>query len=433
MPFCAWFNDRYGRLTGLRVGCIISIIGSAIQAASQHYAMFLIARIIIGFGSVIALVGGPTLVSELAFPTHRSVATALFGPSWYTGAFIAAWVTYGTYSLDSSWCWRLPSLLQGLIPAIQVAVSFFIPESPRFLINAGREDEARAVLAKYHGGNDPAYADLVEFELNEIKITSAHEKLNKEVSYKAFLDTKANRRRLFVVMFLSFSSQLAGNGLVSYYLNLILNSIGITEARRQLLINGALMAYNIGTAVFAGFLCGRLPRRPNLIIGLSCMLVFYIIWTVLSAINQQRNFEQTSLGEGVLAMIFLYYAAYNFSLNALPNLYITEVLPYYLRAKGTTIYVVFQSVCLIYNGFVNPVAMDAISWRYYIVFCCLLAFQLTVITFTFPETFGYTLEESAQAFGDGALHNDDANGRKNVDDVEVSHVDKSTVQPQEKE
>jgi MFS family permease len=314
LPVISHINDKWGRLMGLRVGCLIAIVGSALQGASQHYAMFLIARFIIGFGSVIALVGGPTLVSELAYPTHRGVATALFGPSWYTGAFIAAWVTYGTYSLQNSWAWRLPSLLQGLIPLIQVGLSYFIPESPRYLINNGREEEARAILMKYHGGDDPANNDLIEFEMNEIKITSAAEKASKEVSYKAFFATKANRHRLFVCVFLACTSQLAGNGLVSYYLNLILNSIGITESRRQLLINGALMAYNIGTAVFAGFMCGKIPRRLNLLLGVGGMLVFYIIWTALSAINQQRNFENEALGEGVLAMIFLYYFAYNFRL-----------------------------------------------------------------------------------------------------------------------
>jgi MFS family permease len=186
------------------------------------------------------------------------------------------------------------------------------------------------------------------------------------------------------------------------YLNLILNSIGIEEAREQLLINGALMGYNIGTAVAAGFLVGKLRRRTTFVTGLSWMLICYICWTALSAVNQQRNFEQESLGRGVLAFIFLYYVGYNFALNALPNLvrnfrlfsagplltvmqYLSEVLPFYLRAKGTTIYQCWQGVVLTYNGFVNPVAMDAISWRYYIVFCCLLAFELTVIYFTFPE------------------------------------------------
>jgi predicted MFS family arabinose efflux permease len=74
------------------VGCAINIVGAALQCAAQNYAMFMVARLIIGFGSVIAIVGGPTLVSELAYPTHRGVATALFGPSW---------VRYKTGELDA--------------------------------------------------------------------------------------------------------------------------------------------------------------------------------------------------------------------------------------------------------------------------------------------------------------------------------------------
>ena len=163
------------------------------------------------------------------------------------------------------------------------------------------------------------------------------------------------------------------------------------------------MGYNIGTAVAAGFLVGKIRRRTTFLTGLAWMLVCYVCWTALSAVNQQRNFEQESLGRGVLAFIFLYYMGYNFALNALPNLvcfdlcflrtrwtdehsqYLTEILPFYLRAKGTTIYQCWQGLVLVYNGFVNPIAMDAISWRYYIVFCCLLAVEFTVIYFTFPE------------------------------------------------
>lgn len=117
----------------------------------------------------------------------------------------------------------------------------------------------------------------------------------------------------------TISSQLANERSLDY-LNLILNSIGIEDAREQLLINGALMGYNIATAVAAGFLVGKLRRRTTFITGLIWMLICYICWTALSAINQQRNFEQQSLGRGVLAFIFLYYVGYNFALNALPNL-----------------------------------------------------------------------------------------------------------------
>lgn len=176
------------------------------------------------------------------------------------------------------------------------------------------------MLTKYHGGFLPEYNDLVEFELAEIKTQLGAEAAAKEVSYTAFFKSKPNRWRLFVVLFTGFTGQLAGNGLVSYYLNLILNSIGISGAREQLLINGALMGYNIGTAIAAGFLVGKLRRRTTFLTGIAWMLICYICWTALSAVNQQRNFEQESLGRGVLAFIFLYYLGYNFALNALPNL-----------------------------------------------------------------------------------------------------------------
>lgn len=130
------------------------------------------------------------------------------------------------------------------------------------------------------------------------------------------------------------------------------------------------------------------------------MLVFYVIWTILSAINQQRNFEQKSLGNGVIAMIFFYYLAYDIGANGLPFLYITEIMPYSHRAKGMNIFTVSQNIIIIFNGFVNPIAMDAIEWKYYIVYCCILAVEVITVFFTFVETSGYTLEEVAKVFGD---------------------------------
>lgn len=130
------------------------------------------------------------------------------------------------------------------------------------------------------------------------------------------------------------------------------------------------------------------------------MLVFYVIWTILSAINQQRNFEQKSLGNGVIAMIFFYYLAYDIGANGLPFLYITEIMPYSHRAKGMNIFTVSQNIIIIFNGFVNPIAMDAIEWKYYIVYCCILAVEVITVLFTFVETSAYTLEEVAKVFGD---------------------------------
>lgn len=66
---------------------------------------------------------------------------------------------------------------------------------------------------------------------------------------------------------------------------------------------------------------------------------------------------------------------------------------YTLRGKGLNIFQVVQNLVLIFNGFVNPVAMDAIEWKYYIMFCCILGVEILICYFTFAETSCRSLEE----------------------------------------
>lgn len=80
---------------------------------------------------------------------------------------MAAWTTFGTRNYDSSWSWRIPSILQMLIPALVLPGLIMMPESPRYLISTERTEEARAFLVKYHGEGDVTSA-LAAFEFAEI-------------------------------------------------------------------------------------------------------------------------------------------------------------------------------------------------------------------------------------------------------------------------
>jgi H+/Cl- antiporter ClcA len=75
-----------------------------------------------------------------------------------------------------------------------------------------------------------------------------------------------------------------------------------------------------------------------------------------------------------------------------------EVVPYSLRAKASMLYQLTGNLAGIYNSFANPVAMDAIAWKYYIVWCVVIFVHFTVIYFFFPETKGRGLEEVAEIF-----------------------------------
>lgn len=294
---------------------------------------------------------------------------------------------------------------------IQIVFIFVIPESPRWYVSKNQVDKARAVLSKYHIGDsdDPRKTAFIDFELKEIEAALEQERLSTNSSFMDFVKKPNFRKRGFLCIMVGTMMQLSGNGLVSYYLVKVLISIGITETKKQLQINGCLMIYNFVICCALASAARFFKRRTLFISCLAGMCTSYVIWTICSALNQQRNFEDKALANAVLAMIFLYYFCYDVGLNGLPFLYITEILPFSHRTKGLNIFLFSQYAVLIYNGYVNPIAMDAIDWKYYIVFCCVLAVELVIVIFTFPETSGYTLEEVAQVFGDAAPDLDNRN------------------------
>lgn len=202
---------------------------------------------------------------------------------WYFGAVIAAWATFGTRNYAGSWAWRVPSLLQVLLPLVGIPGLIMIPESPRWLVSVDRIDEARKNLADLHTGGD-IRSPLIEFEMAEIQQTIQAEKEAEQ--YSAWTDlwaTPGNRHRLFICISLGTFAQWSGNGVVSYYLSIILNSVGITSVDDQTLISACLQIWNLIWAVTAAMLVDRLGRRV-----LFMTSVRYLHLCSTSAANHSR-------------------------------------------------------------------------------------------------------------------------------------------------
>ncbi|KAK9427680.1 general substrate transporter [Lipomyces doorenjongii] len=400
-----WLSDRYGRKRPMFVGFILLFIGTVVQGASQNIAMLIISRFLLGFGTAFLAQPSPILITELAYPTQRGKITSLYNTFYYFGAVLAAWSTYGTFRLHSTWSWRIPSIMQGAFPVIQFCFFFFIPESPRWLVAKGRVEEGRSILVKYHAGGDEA-SSLVDYEIREMEDNIRLEQLiNSQSSYLDLIRTPANRRRTFVAAILGFYTQWSGNSVISYYLTLVLNTIGITSVSSQALINGLLQIFNWFAAVVAGaMMVDRIGRRKLFLISTGGMLASYIIWTVLSSVFTTTLNQR--VGNTVVVFIFIYYFFYDIAFTPLMPAYVVEIYQYTLRGRGVTAAYTVNYLALILGNFVNPLAMKAIGWHYYIVFCVLLTISFTLIWFFFPETKGHTLEEIAEIFdrpiGNGA-------------------------------
>ncbi|ODV76721.1 general substrate transporter [Suhomyces tanzawaensis NRRL Y-17324] len=400
MPFAFFLTDILGRKKLIILGNLIIIIGAILQGCATSIAMFIGARFLIGFGGI-SLAGASPLLAETAYPTQRPALTSFLAASFPLGSFAAALITWGPYNTSmkyNDWSWRLPSLLQVFFPIISTIAVFFGPESPRWLISKGREEEAFKVLTKYHGGGDPDSA-LVKFELSEIKAAIAMENANTKNKWLEWFRTPANRHRLGIIMGLPVMMQFCGNALISYYLTIILNNIGFTKTTDKLKINIGLTIYGLVWSYVVSSICGRFKRKTLIITSYASMCFFFVIWIVLSALNQQRHFKDKSLGNAIVAIIYLYQGCYHIA-SPIAVTYAMEILPFTLRGTGIVIYQLFANVAQFFNTYVNPIAMEAIEWRYYIVWCIWLVVQIAIVYFFFPETYGLALEEIAVVFGD---------------------------------
>ncbi|KAG6811658.1 hypothetical protein H0H92_006420 [Tricholoma furcatifolium] len=402
-PFAPYVSDGWGRRPTIFIGACIMCVATILQTASQSVGMFIGARFLIGFGLTFAANAAPMLVTELSYPTYRGPLTSTYNSLWYSGAIVAAWTTFGTFKLENSWGWRIPSALQGIPALLQVIFIWFSPESPRFLVSKGREEEAIRTLAYYHADgneNDP----LVRYEFDEIKSAIQFDReVASNVGWKSFIATPGNRKRMRIIVALAFFSQWSGNGLVSYYLNVVLNGIGITSGFDQLLINGILQIWNLAWALFASSLVDKVGRRKLFLTSAVLMTVFYTLQTACA--GYYTNSGNEAAAHTFLAMIFLYYASYDLAFTPLIVSYTLEILPYPLRAKGFNIFNFSISLSLIFNQYVNSIAQARIGWKYYVVYCVWLLFECVYLYFFVIETKNLSLEETAALFdGEDAVN-----------------------------
>ncbi|TCD62432.1 hypothetical protein EIP91_006893 [Steccherinum ochraceum] len=392
-PIAPYLCDGLGRKWTIFIGAFIVVAGSIVQAAAQNVNMFI--------GSVLVSWSASVSVSFLhSWCTHarqsqRAPVSSVYNALWPGGAFFASWVTFGSFHLQNSWAWRLPSALQGLASLFQVFLILLGPESPRWLMSKGRNEEALATLAYYHAEGDDQHP-LVQFEYDEIKAALEAEQIQKQTGWLQLVRTPGNRRRLRILIAMAFFSQWSGNGLVSYYLNQVFDTIGITDPVEQLLINAFLNLWSLILAILGGMYCDRFGRRPIFLVSTAGMLVFFTLQTVCT--SQYALHGNKAAGNAVVAMIFLYSAFYAIAWSPLITSYCLEILPFNLRAKGYTLFSFAVSASLVFNQYINPLAMKAIGWKYYIVYCAWIAFELVYVYFFLVETKNRTLEETSVLF-----------------------------------
>lgn len=209
LPLQAWAANKYGRKPCIFIGYIFMFLGVGIQVGAHNPAMFIASRFIIGYSGA-WFQAAVVLLTEIAYPTHRSKLSAMYQCQFYIGSTLAAWLVFGCRNIDSNWAWKIPSLLQIGFIVVALPIVIFCPESPRWLISKDRHEEAKAFLITYHAGGNES-SPLITFQLEEISRSIAMEREHDNSSrWTDMVKTKGNRHRFFISLTLGVFAQWNG-------------------------------------------------------------------------------------------------------------------------------------------------------------------------------------------------------------------------------
>lgn len=327
--------------------------------------------------------------------------------------------------MDSTWAWRLPSLLQLVFTFISIITLPFVPESPRYLAYKGRRGEALQAIAQACSDGDTTVA-TVQAQYVQI-IESLEFEKNLEPPTIKELATKAPlRKRMLIVLSCAVFSMFTGSNIFSYYLGTALDNAGITDSTLQLEINIVLNAFCLAVSIVGTLVADRLGRK--MLAGISTSLCIVFLFIIGALTKFYGNSTYTPAIYANVAMMFLAMGSYSLAWTPLSFIYPPEILNYRIRNIGIAWFGIWQNMILLIPIFAFPIAIEAIGWKIYMLNGAWDVFELLVIIFYWVETRNLSLEEVSALF-DGEVHSQVTgikdlihSGSTNVDEKMVANV-----------
>ncbi|KAJ4417684.1 hypothetical protein N0V82_006045 [Gnomoniopsis sp. IMI 355080] len=388
-PIC----DLFGRRAGMAIGSVMIMIGAAVQTAARNDGYLLGGRFVLGFGVSIGTSAAPTYALELAPPQWRARVVGYYN----TCSILATGVAYACNEAEGELAFRLPLALQLIPPLFIITGSFVIPESPRWLMMRGKDKDAARILTKYHGGGDENHP-VVKLELREFEQSIELQKSGDIFNFWPLANTRNARWRFAMMALMSVCAQLSGNSVLTYYLPSMYTRVGITSTERRLLLTFMNSIVSCAGAVAGSASNDMIGRRTKLWVGSIVLAGLFAGVTGFSSRFQEDAHPGITISNAGVAFIFLFGCAYSFVYTPLTPTYCAEVLSNPMRAKGMGVHVIIGNCANLYNTYVTAVALEAIDWKYYLIFVG-LNLVYGALWFVFGvETRGRTLEELDTVF-----------------------------------
>jgi MFS family permease len=289
----------------VRVGAIIYLIAAFIQIFAPNLATLIIGRSIQGIGVGILSMTVPILQCEIAPGHSRGLFVSIEYLCLNTGYALSAWVGYAFFfALPSEMSWRGPYIIQAVLAAILVVWTWFLPETPRWLVKNGFASEGLGALADLHGTGDINDPDIVK-AFGLIKATIDFEEHMDEASWAQLF--KQYTRRTTMAVTCQLFAQFNGINAILYYLPENLTRAGFTTERSLLYAGASALIYCSGT-IPTMFLVDKRGRRPFLLVGSGALAAALALVGGLQFYSDSlpESMARLSIADGIFTGVCIY-------------------------------------------------------------------------------------------------------------------------------
>jgi SP family arabinose:H+ symporter-like MFS transporter len=388
--FAGFLSDRLGRRKVLFLCGILYAASGILSAVPRTFTGFLAARFMSGLGIGASSMICPVYIAEMAPKAWRGRLGSLFQFGIVSGIFVTLFINARVQGLgddawnaSSGWRWMLGA--EALPALLLLAVLVWVRESPRWLVQAGRESEARQILEGIGG----------EAHARE-EIGAVRDVLGREEGRFAELFGARFRRPLLVAVLLMAFSQFSGINAIMYYSTKIFTTAG-TGVKDSFTASAIVGLVNLLFTFVAMAFVDKAGRRALLLVGLTAQVI------ALGAVGAM--FHAGVQGIGLLIAVIAFIAAFAVALGPIPWILCSEIFPTKVRGRAMSVatFTIWSACYIVAQTF--PVLNDSPqigpAKTFWIYAACSLLGLLFVLAMV-PETKGRSLEEIESSWSTAA-------------------------------
>lgn len=373
-------SDRFGRKNTLYIVAVLYLVSSLLTAFAQSWPLFMVFRFLGGVGVGISSIVGPIYISELAPADKRGKLVGMFQFNIVLGIVCAYVSNYFLAGMgEEAWRWMLGVMA---VPALLFLILIpLLPESPRWLwLKTGDDARVKGILKM---------VSEVSYESDFVRIKE--QSSSKQTGTEALFQKKYARPIILAVLFACFN-QLAGINAIIYYAPRVFELAGL-GAESSLLSTIGIGTVNFIFTLLAINVIDKYGRKKLMLIGsLGLIATLFLVSLSFFALANGDNGILAN-GNIIVMLLMLFIAFFAFSQGAVIWVFISEIFPNEVRAKGQTLGSLTHWVLAAVITFAFPVLTERIGGGYtFMIFAVCMVFQLIYTLKLMPETKGMSLE-----------------------------------------